>query len=208
MFEVGIEAVAESETRPIELHKRIWRAVAARMRARLKRKASANVLNVYLHEEQSDGYFEERWYATATELNYSFRDPGGCCPMSSVASLHWARLAFADILEKRLDPYVAEHGYRIASPRLTVAEVFGEGPSFPLIEIGKTLYCVAAGDGQPEVFSDSATLEWEALSDGDRARVDSIVQTGFCQCQFCIRLNGLKSMRGARTPTPLPRVRP
>ena len=190
---------------PAEFHQLLWRGwVRIDIGNRLRRAANRQVLDYYLDAEASDGFARGEWSSEPTGLSFVFHDGGGC-GMSKNAALHWIECSLANKLEdyENFRRWVDTCGYRIKMNR-TIHELIASGPHFPLVELRRALYCVAApdeGSGRGvEIFTDDGAgpLTYATLTADERARVDAIARTKQCACEMCERIRGIHTRAAAR----------
>jgi hypothetical protein len=183
---------------PRALHRAISRAVLDRIWRRCSYGAFRSTAGMYLSEEQSDGYADDLWTATTSELSWAFMDHAGCCNGSSNACYHWFKVCL-HALRERWDKMAAGRGYRIVSPAgPATAALFGD--DYPLFDFNSQPLCIPRfelgkldweeGWGGPFWDDGSPRPRLADFKGSDRDAVFSAAIAGTCWCGVCWSLRG------------------
>jgi len=181
---------------PRELHQAIWDRLSEEIHRALRRKENQQVLADYLGSTAYDGFADDDWSSTETELTFSFSDAAGMCGMSYGASLHWVELLLAhdQVAFSRLAQW---KGWQLEPPAQSARLQLLKGMRFPLVGVKRNLYYVSTrAPGAP--LEDEDGILWSddgiprprlaKLTPKERERVELAALTGRCLCQLCEKL--------------------
>ncbi|MCB9594351.1 MAG: hypothetical protein H6719_16590 [Sandaracinaceae bacterium] len=215
MGAVGTSITIEPASRPrgkprstsLALHQAITRSTKGWLARRGWGATFAPIAVSYLGDEVADGYRGRRFFASDTELTWTFGDKAGLCGGSSHACLHWWELALS---ERRgaYDELAAARGWRLTTPSRST-HVTRLRTTYPLRGLAKTYpMCVppfrfgaldwAAASGP---FFDEGSPR-PALGDLSRSERSLFVRAaivGACGCPLC----AIVPFERMRTPGPL-----
>jgi hypothetical protein len=178
---------------PRELHEAIWDRLSNEIHRVLRRKENQQVLADYLGSTAYDGFADDDWTSTETELTFSFSDAAGMCGMSCEASLHWVELLLAHD-QVALNRLAEAMGWQLEPPEKSARRQLLEGRRFPLVTVKRNLYYVSTrAPGAP--LEDEDGILWSdegiarprlaKLTPKERERVELAAHTGRCLCQLC-----------------------
>ena len=194
---IRIERVGgEKACSPRELHEALWERLSDAIHRTMRRKENQQVLADYLGSTAYDGFADDRWSSTETELTFSFSDAAGMCSMSYEASLHWVQLLLAHD-HAAFNRLAAGKGWQLEPPMGSARRMLRQGMRFPFVGAKRNLYYVstrapgAALEGEDGILSSDDGIprpRLAALSPTERSRVELAALTGRCFCQLCEKL--------------------
>jgi hypothetical protein len=171
-------------------------------------------VSYYLMFQADDGFDSGDWFASSTELSYSFSDSAGLCTCEMYAVGHWVRLAtlhywyelvliaerYGAVLEPSQDalPVLATmtelpalEMYADVVDREMNAELTGRAARVFFLHEGNLAYAEtseSADDGHEICLYGGERMTLGDLPAAQRARVAELVRTGRCACEPCQRL--------------------
>ncbi len=196
---VAISRTSDHALPLLELHRKVWEALAEEVHAALLDPANRVTTADYLPSTVYDGLKEEghrAWDREDDELGFSFSDASGCCSLSMRSAWHWARMAYL-----RIWTTLGGDGWEFPDPGSTIPSALVRGPSEPLVYISQGMFAVPRrlrgkrfgetryeSDEDPWIGTgDSRGLRLSAVQGGDRDMVELASLTGQCQCDLCMK---------------------
>lgn len=175
---IGLASAPEDPETLMKLHREVWTVIDSRIASLAKRKASRDILTWYLHEESSDGYADDDWFATREALYYTFGDAAGLCYREMYVSLHWAELALLDQWAAA-SAIAANYGAALVPPEraisaMTVANGQFATSVFPG-DSSPALDAILTGRAEHVFFAYQSKLAWaRALDNGEHSGGDPL----------------------------------